>query len=273
MKQDRPVRLGIILLFLATAALAWILQSPPGAEIPERADGPTNAELMKRAGLEVESETISYGDGFSGYLARPKAEASFPGVVTIHEWWGLNEEIRDAARSLAAEGYIVLAVDLYDGKVAAAPDEARALTSGLDQKRATAHLRAAASELRRRNAPRIASLGWCFGGGQSLQLALSGEELDATVIYYGALTSDESQLRKIRWPVLGIFGDQDRVIPVSSVESFDASLDRLGISNEIHMYPGVGHAFANPSGANYAPSETMDAWEKTLSFLKIHLKE
>jgi carboxymethylenebutenolidase len=120
------------------------------------------------------------------------------------------------------------------------------------------------------NSSRIASLGWCFGGGQSLQLALNSEEhpLAATVIYYGNLVNDRESLSKIKWPVLGIFGDQDQSIPVDSVMQFEQALNEIGITNEIYIYPGVGHAFANPSGDNYAPKETADAWKKTLVFLE-----
>jgi carboxymethylenebutenolidase len=120
------------------------------------------------------------------------------------------------------------------------------------------------------NSSRIASLGWCFGGGQSLQLALNSEEhpLAATVIYYGNLVNGTESLSKIKWPVLGIFGDQDQSIPVDSVMQFEQALNEIGITNEIYIYPGVGHAFANPSGDNYAPKETADAWKKTLVFLE-----
>ena len=111
-----------------------------------------------------------------------------------------------------------------------------------------------------------------IGGGQSLQLALSGEPLDAKVIYYGALVTDESRLSRIKWPVLGIFGDKDQSIPVATVNEFASALDRLGIKNEIYIYPGVGHAFANPSGENYAPNETKDAWNKTVAFPNKYLK-
>ena len=105
-----------------------------------------------------------------------------------------------------------------------------------------------------------------------MQLAVSGEQLDATVIYYGSLVTDSAKLAAISWPVLGVFGDQDRSIPVDTVQAFDRALDGLNVVNEIHLYPGVGHAFANPSGANYAPAETKDAWEKTLAFLNANLK-
>jgi len=106
-----------------------------------------------------------------------------------------------------------------------------------------------------------------------LQLALSGETLDATVIYYGDLVTDESRLATMHWPVLGVFGDRDTAIPVAEAKKFHSTLDKLGIENEIYIYPGVGHAFANPTGANYAPNETKDAWEKTIAFLNNHLKE
>ena len=119
---------------------------------------------------------------------------------------------------------------------------------------------------------KIASLGWCFGGGQSLRLALA-EKLDATVIYYGNLVTNEDDLSRINWPVLGIFGEQDQSIPVTTVKEFESSLNKLGIKNSINVYPGVGHAFANPSGASYAPEATQDAWKKTLEiFLDTNLK-
>ncbi|RJQ14357.1 dienelactone hydrolase family protein [Candidatus Parcubacteria bacterium] len=220
----------------------------------------------------VLSDEVSYFGGIKGYFVKPKESGNYPGVVMIHEWWGLNENIKQMARQLASEGYNVLAVDLHKGKVAATAEEARALVSSLDQQEALRNLRAAVSFLRNQDSTKIASLGWCFGGGQSLQLALSGEDLDATVIYYGQLISDKTRLSNIKWPVLGIFGDKDSSIPVSSVYDFRDALTFLSIPNEVHIYPGVGHAFANPSGANYAPQETTDAWTKTLTFLAENLK-
>ena len=105
-----------------------------------------------------------------------------------------------------------------------------------------------------------------------MQLALH-EKMHATVIYYGNLQTNTSRLSVIKWPVLGIFGEKDTSIPVETVKKFDAALDELKIENEIYIYPNVGHAFANPSGANYAPNETKDAWEKTLAFLERNLKK
>lgn len=117
----------------------------------------------------------------------------------------------------------------------------------------------------------ISSLGWCFGGQQSLQLALNTEpdySLASTVIYYGRLVTDPEALSKIEWPILGIFGDRDNSIPVEDVRNFESALNSIGIPNEIRLYEGVGHAFANPSRDSYAPEQTSDAWQKTLAFLE-----
>lgn len=231
----------------------------------------TNSSVMMQESGDVEVRDVTYFENTIGYLASPKAEGSYPGVVMVHEWWGLNDNIRAMARELAKDGYIVLAVDMF-GKVATTSDEARAQISSLDGDIALLNLKAAKAYLKSEGANKIASLGWCFGGGQSLRLALSGEPLDATVIYYGTLVTDEKELEKIKWPVLGIFGETDTSIPVETVNKFKTVLTSLGIQNSIHIYPGVGHAFANPSGMNYAPEETKDAWEKTVTFLEENLK-
>jgi carboxymethylenebutenolidase len=229
----------------------------------------------------LQSKSVNYYGNSSGYLVYYTSamstttiqEQKLPAVVMIHEWWGLNDNIKDMANMLAKEGYVVLAVDLF-GEVATDPDRAMQLSSSVrnNPEEAIANMQAAVNylgSLENVNSSRIASLGWCFGGGQSLQLALNSEEkpLAATVIYYGNLVTDEQALSTIKWPILGIFGDQDQSISVDTVDQFKGALDIVGITNEIYIYPGVGHAFANPSGDNYAPEETSDAWQKTLSFL------
>jgi carboxymethylenebutenolidase len=227
----------------------------------------------------IQNKTVNYYDSASGYLVYPVLNPNnntqkLPAVVMIHEWWGLNDNIKDMANMLAKEGYVVLAVDLY-GEVATDPGRAMELSSSVrnNPEEAVANMQGAVNylgSLENVNSSRIASLGWCFGGGQSLQLALNSEEhpLAATVIYYGNLVNATESLSKIKWPVLGIFGDQDQSIPVDSVMQFEQALNEIGITNEIYIYPGVGHAFANPSGDNYAPKETADAWKKTLVFLE-----
>jgi carboxymethylenebutenolidase len=242
-------------------------------------EGSRNIDIFSELNKSmVKSELVEYSQVNIGYLARPLAEGVFPGVVMIHEWWGLNDNIKDMADLLAQEGYIVLAVDLYDGEVANSSERAGRLAGAVrsEQARAITNMRAAASYLKQLQSvqpKKVASLGWCFGGGESLELALSGEELGATIIYYGSLVNSSSVLSAVTWPVLGIFGGLDSSIPASSVEAFKSALDEAGVENQIIIYPGVGHAFANPSGARYAPAETRDAWDKTIMFLDYALKE
>jgi len=241
--------------------------------------GPTqvkNVDMLKNGNTTgIETQEVNYGPAV-GFLAKPKKEGKYPGIVMIHEFWGLNDNIKEMARSLAAEGYVVLAVDLYNGKVAKDAKEASQFMAPInkDPSGAVQNMKAAVKYLKSLgivDKSRMASIGWCFGGGMSLQLALN-EPLNATVIYYGFLTDNKAKLSNIKWPVLGIFGDKDQVISVDSVNKFKTALDELGIKNEIYIYPGVGHAFANPSGMNYAPNETKDAWQKTVEFLSRNLK-
>lgn len=222
--------------------------------------------------LLVEGSQVQYYEDITGFFARPTQEGSYPGVVMIHEWWGLNENIENMARELASEGYMVLAVDLYNGNVAQTSEQAREYMSLVNQEESIENLKSAAAYLRGAEATKIASMGWCFGGGQSLQFSLSDEELDATVIYYGNLVTDQESLATIDEPVLGIFASEDSGIPPSQVYAFNDSLTNLGVEKDVTIYQGVNHAFANPSGERYAPEEAADAWEKTLSFLDENLK-
>ena len=241
------------------------------------------------AGVDLENRTVNYFDEAKGYLVYPitsnenksninNKNDTFPAVIMIHENKGLNDNIKNMANLLARNGYVVLAVDLFKGEVTTDRNRSSELTQYVrdNQDIATANLKSAVkyvSSLPNVNAEEIVSLGWCFGGAQSLQLALNSQDhpLAATIIYYGRLVTDNATLANIKWPVLGIFGDQDRSIQVDTVKAFESALNSIGIPNEIYIYKGVGHAFANPSGENYAPKETQDAWQKTLSFLEKHV--
>lgn len=229
-----------------------------------------NVEMLSSEGIDIHTESVAYFGTTTGFYAEPVEAGEYPGVVMIHEWWGLNDNIKQMAEALAKEGYRVLAVDLF-GKVATTREEASAQIGSLNQAVALENLKAAAQFLRDKKATKLASLGWCFGGGQSLKLGLSGEALDALVIYYGQLSTSSDELKAVKAPVLGIFGETDASIPPETVRAFESVLGSLGIEKEIYTYSGVGHAFANPSGQNFAPEETKDAWEKTLAFLKKHL--
>jgi carboxymethylenebutenolidase len=228
----------------------------------------------------VISQTMAYTEHNDklvyGYFSAPADMFEpLPAVIMIHEWWGLNDNIRAMADRLAGEGYIVFAVDLFNGKVAATPGEARVLMMKAieDPDAAGANIRAAFDFVSATaGAPRIGSLGWCFGGGMSLNAAqLLPEELDAAVMYYGQVTDDEEALLPVGAPILGLFGAEDTGIKVASVERFRDALERLRKNYTIHIYPGVGHAFANPTGENYNAAAADDAWKRTLKFLDLHL--
>ena len=228
----------------------------------------------------VVSQTMAYTEHKDelvyGYFAAPADMFEpLPAVIMIHEWWGLNDNIRAMADRLAGEGYIVFAVDMFRGKVASSPGEARVLMMEAieDPDSGKANIRAAFDFVgNTAGAPRIGSIGWCFGGGWSLGAAqLFPEELDASVIYYGQVTDDEDALRPIGAPILGLFGAEDTGIKVASVEAFRGALQRLRKNYEVHIYPGVGHAFANPTGTNYDAAAAEDAWRRTLKFLDLHL--
>jgi len=210
-----------------------------------------------------------------GYFAAPSdVFEPLPAIIVIHEWWGLNDTVRAMADRLAGEGYMVLAIDMYDGEIAATPEEARALMLAVveDPEMAKDNIRAAYEFLLTAGAPRIGSLGWGLGGGWSLNTAqLFPDDLAASVIYYGQVTDNEEKLGPVNAPILGLFGGADTGIPVTSVEAFRGALQRLRKDHEIHIYPEVGHAFANPTGSNYNAEAAKDAWAKTVDFLARHL--
>lgn len=240
--------------------------------------------------MPVYALPVAYGDvegepvtGFMAAPTRPDSVAevmgmapgdtSLPAVLLIHEWWGLNDNVRGMARRLAGEGFRVLAVDLYRDEVGNTPDEAQALMGQAmrNQERMMDNMQAGYRYLAERyNAPDVAVMGWCFGGTVTLMAATTmPQQLDAAVVYYGfpdQLGDDE--LAQLEMPVVGFFGAEDSSIPVETVNQFEAALDSLNVENDIYVYDGAGHAFANPTGRNYQEEAAEDAWDKTIAFLR-----
>jgi len=229
--------------------------------------------------LAAEGKKVSYQSGnetVSGILYLPQGNGPFPALVVIHEWWGLNDWVKEQASKLADEGYAALAIDLYRGKVATTPDDAHELMRGVPQDRATQDLLAATSFLRAQknvDPARVGTIGWCMGGGYALDLAVNDPRLKAAVINYGHLASTAETVKKINAAVLGIFGGQDKGIPVSSVREFEALMRQQGKKVEIVIFPDAGHAFENPNNkAGYRPEDAQKAWQKTVEFLGQNLK-
>ena len=225
---------------------------------------------------------LAYGEGAErnliGYVAMPEdAAAPLPSIIVIHEWWGLNDNIRAMAERLAAEGYIALAIDLYGGRVAETPAEAQELMQAMYAEPAAieANLRQAHEYLTQYAfSPRVAVMGWCLGGGVSLSAGLwMPDDLDAVVMYYGRVIDDEVQLGGLAMPLLGLFGAEDTAIKVADVQRFRNILNRLGKDATVQIFPNVGHAFANPTGVNFNAVAADAAWAKTLEFLARTLKD
>jgi len=230
--------------------------------------------------LAATGKDVTYKSGdetVTGILYTPAGSGPFPGIVVIHEWWGLNDWVKEQASKLADQGYAALAVDLYRGKVADNPNTAHELMRGVPEDRAARDLHAAVEFLKSQpnvKKDRVASIGWCMGGGYSLNVALSEPTLTAAVINYGHLATDPAALHKINAAILGNFGGQDQGIPPDDVKKFEEALKRDGKKADIKIYPDAGHAFENPNNkTGYRATDAADAWQRTVKFLNETLKK
>ena len=236
------------------------------------------AALVLRASAP-KTETIQFKSGdetISGFLALPDTPGRHPAIVVIHEWWGLNDWVKEQTEKLAADGYVALAVDLYRGKTATDPGQAHELMRGLPQDRAVRDMMSAYDYLAARkdvNPDRIGSIGWCMGGGLSLQLAIHEPHLAACVVNYGSMPTDASDIQRLNAPVLGNFGAEDRGITPADVQTFQKAMQNAGKRVDVKIYDGAGHGFENPNNKDaYRPEATADAWARITAFLNKTLK-
>lgn len=219
--------------------------------------------------VKLDGKDVLVG-GARAYLSLPaNAAPGMPAVIVVHEWWGLNDHIRHYADRLAQTGIAALAVDLYGGNVASTREQAQTYMKNVDPKVATETLKAAAEYLK--NEPTIRArrrgvIGFCFGGRWSLETALAVPDLDAAVVYYGFVPTDEESLKPLKAPLLAFFGTKDESIPAATVDAFEATLRKLGKTATIERMD-AGHAFANPSGDHYDSAAAKAAWTETRAFL------
>jgi carboxymethylenebutenolidase len=225
--------------------------------------------------VAANTQTVSYKSGdetVNGYLALPEGGGKHPAIIVIHEFWGLNDWVKDQAQRFAAEGYVALAVDLYRGKVGTTPDEAHILMRGLPDDRGLRDLEAAFAYLSLRpdvEGNKIGAIGWCMGGSWSIKLAEDQPKLAAFVVNYGALPTDPATISKIKAPMLGNFGADDKGIPPESVHAFEAAMKAVGKSADIKVYDGAGHAFQNPNNKDgYRKEATEDADKRITTFFQ-----
>lgn len=254
-------------LFVALlGARAIALSEPP--KIEPTSSQPSHYEFTK--------ENISIPQGqvkIAGYLAKPKSDAPVPGLILIHEWYGLNDWVKQQADRFAEKGYVALAVDLYRGEVAKDGEHAHELMRGLPDERALGDIKAAFAELAMRKEVRgekIGIIGWCMGGGFALKMAIEEPKVDACVICYGRPVTDVKQLTQIKCSILGIWGETDRGI---DVEPFKKALKEAKVDATHHVFPGAGHAFLNQNNQRgYNKEQAEKAWKTIDDFLAKSLK-
>jgi len=251
-----PEQRRLFLKGVASLPLAAVLASP---------------ELSRAAAGSLDTVSIRLGDGttVSAALALPDADQA-PAVLLIHEWWGLNDQIKSVAAELADQGYVALAVDLYGGEVADTRDGARSLMQSVDPQVATETLTSWIAWLRghERSNDRVATMGWCFGGGWSLNASIAAP-VDATIIYYGNVDKSAQELESLQGPVLGHFATEDGWINEEMVGGFRDAMAKAGKADmlTVHWYD-ADHAFANPTGARYDAEDAALAWQRSLAFLQ-----
>ncbi len=271
---------GVILLALgacekrtAEKSIVSDVAPPSGsAQAPEPADaaeteGPVDAETLPYADV---GEKLVYG-----YFAFPSDMAEpLPAMLLVHDWWGLDDDMRTAANRLAAAGYMVLAIDLYGGATTNNVGKAREITIGVVENAADVeeNIRQAIEFVDVAGAPSVGIAGWGFGGGYALNAALSfPDRINAVVVFYGQVPGNTDRLATLASPVLGLFGAADLSVPVDSVEAFAAATSRLGKPAEIEIYDGAGQGFADPKQRRFDTAIAARAWKRMLDFLAENL--
>ncbi|MHB8676929.1 MAG: dienelactone hydrolase family protein [Candidatus Acidiferrales bacterium] len=248
-------KIGLVLLFAALGAVSGL---------------PAQTVTSQKVRYPSGNETVS------GYLVAPTTSGKHPAIIVIHEWWGLNDWVKEQARKFANLGYVTLAVDLYRGKSTADPEEAHELMRGLPQDRGIRDLKAAFSYMAARpdvEPSKIGVVGWCMGGGYAILLAQNEPNLAACAVNYGALPTDPQNIAKIKAPVLGNFGADDLGITPKDVNAFVASMNGDGKAVDVKIYDGAGHAFENPNNkAGYRPEAAKNAWSRMVAFFKANLQ-
>lgn len=275
----RTVLLAFALSVAACSSASKPAATPPPTAAPANVPagtGPlTEAEFKALHELPADAPaaragaSITLPGGSRAYLSLPAGPGPHPGIVVIHEWWGLNGHIERWADRLASAGWAALAVDLYDGKVATDRDAAMAAMKAVEPAKALAVLDEGLALLARDprvQAPVRAVIGWCFGGGYALQAAQTFPQLDGAIMFYGRFEPDPAKLRPIKARVLGVFGDRDQGIPVAEVDKLEAALKEAGVRAEIFHYD-ADHGFANPSNPKYDEVNAAAAWARVLAFL------
>ncbi len=215
----------------------------------------------------------SNGQNTESYLAVPAAGKG-PGVLVIQEWWGLVGHIKSVCDRFAAAGFSALAPDMFHGKTASEPDEAGKLFMALNIAQAEKDLRGAASYLLQRSSTaKLGAVGFCMGGQLALFAATLNPSVGACVNFYGIHPNVKPDYSRLSGPVLGLFAEKDKSVNPTAARALDVAIKGVGKQSEIHIYPGVDHAFFNDERADvYNKAAAEDAWKRTTDFFRKHLK-
>jgi carboxymethylenebutenolidase len=230
-----------------------------------RIDAVANVRIANAAGPEVRA-----------VVARPSTPGPHPAVIMIHEWWGLNPAIAGMAEALAAEGYVVVAPDVFRGSTTGWIPRAIYQVSATPADQINADLDAVYTWLAQQPdvlPGKIGIVGFCFGGRTSLRYSLHNPSgIAATGIFYGMATSDPAELRALRGPVLGVFGGADASIPIDDVRALEQGLLQAGVESTVTVYADQPHAFVSDAAAISRPGAAQDAWRQLVGFLGKNLQ-
>jgi carboxymethylenebutenolidase len=211
-----------------------------------------------------------------GFLAEPRASGRYPAVIVIHEVWGLVDHIKDVSMRLAREGYVALAVDLFDGKTLTKLEDGRKLREQLTEEKILADLNgghAYLKKLKNVKSHRIGSIGFCMGGGLSLLLACHNSEIAAAVVFYGRNPSPIDLVRNLQCPLLGNYAGADMAITEADINLLKETLKKYEKTFDVKTYPGAPHGFFNDTRESYRPEAAKDAWQRVLTFYSKHLRD
>jgi len=244
------------------------------------------APASPHLGTNVKTREVEYRQGetvLQGFVAwDDAARGRRPGVLVVHEWWGLNEHARNQARRLAEAGYVGFALDMYGkGKVTTHPQDAQAFVAEVTKDPAVlaARFNAALEQLKQDplvDSTRIAAIGYCFGGAVVLGMARAGADLAAVVTFHGSLaTMHPAQQGKVKARVLVLAGAADPFVPPEQVDAFKREMQAAGAHFEVVTYPGAKHGFTNPDAATYGmaqlaydPDADRQSWEAMLKLFR-----
>ncbi len=259
------------------AAAAGMLTEEATSEATEAATMAATMAVTEEFS-EVQTSMVEFksGDGNApGYMARPKADGKFPGIVVIQEWWGIDDHIKSVTERFAHQGFVGLAPDLYRGKVAKEPSDAQKLVMALKIDQAMTDIQGAINYLIGQDfvAPDKAGVvGFCFGGRLAFQSAYQSKNVGAVVVFYGAgANPSDDDLKNVSAPILGLFGAKDPSIPVDKVHEWETKLKQFGKTNEMIIYPDAAHAFFNDTRDSYVKDAALDAWPRALAWFQKYL--